>query len=450
MLAGGEQPPAWSKKACARTRTSHIVASVGRPRLLVTVLLLTALCLRLGAVAATPDLDTRGGDVADYDRHGRSLAAGHGYPDSVIAPAGGPTALRPPAYPFFLGGIYAITSNSVDAARIAQALVGTVTVALIGLLALRLWGRREALAALALAAVYPPLIAFGSSLLSEALFIPFALGALLCILEHRRDQHDRWAIAAGILIGLAALTRANGLLLLIPTVLGLWTLRPRLSRRAAAAPAIALLAAILTVAPWTIRNALVLDEFVPVSLQAGYTLAGTYNDESRDDSTFPGAWRIPQRAYYPNADRRPFEEPELDRELRRLVRGYVGDHPGYVLEVAYRNTLRIFDLGEREYARRTYAEESIEPWLGDLSRVGAILILILAVAGAFTQAARRVPLWFWLAPALFWTVVFAAGFNRYRAPLDPFLLLLAAPPAAMLATGPFRKPARDRTSEAAD
>ena len=68
--------------------------------------------------------------------------------------------------------------HRVEAARLANALVGTGIVALIGLIAFQLWGRREALVALALGAVYIPLILVGQSVMSEPLFVLCLLGAI--------------------------------------------------------------------------------------------------------------------------------------------------------------------------------------------------------------------------------------------------------------------------------
>ena len=55
--------------------------------------------------------------------------------------------------------------------------------ALIGLLALQLWGRREALVAMALGAVYVPLILVGQSVMSEPLFVLCMLGAIAAALR---------------------------------------------------------------------------------------------------------------------------------------------------------------------------------------------------------------------------------------------------------------------------
>ena len=94
-----------------------------------------------------------------------------------------------------------------------------------------------------------------------------------------------------MLAGLTCLTRANALVLLLPLGLAVWTVRPRWSVRALAAPALLVVLALLTVSPWTIRNAVVFDRFIPVSTQLGSALAGTYNDQARLDKENPASWR---------------------------------------------------------------------------------------------------------------------------------------------------------------
>src|SRR5436190_21080085 len=102
------------------------------------------------------------------------------------------------------------------------------------LVADRLWGRRVAYTSAGIAAVYPPLVLMNAGLLTEPLFIVLELGMLLAVLAARRAGPRRalaLAAAAGVLCGLAALTRANGALLAIPAAIGLWAVRPRVSLR---------------------------------------------------------------------------------------------------------------------------------------------------------------------------------------------------------------------------
>ena len=72
---------------------------------------------------------------------------GHGFGETGLAAGGGPTAFRPPLYPLFLGAVYAVTGDSITAARLLQALLGVAAVGLLGVIAWQLWGRRVALIA---------------------------------------------------------------------------------------------------------------------------------------------------------------------------------------------------------------------------------------------------------------------------------------------------------------
>jgi 4-amino-4-deoxy-L-arabinose transferase-like glycosyltransferase len=406
----------------------------------VGVVLVLALALRLGYVALTPGYAIVH-DARDYDAHARSIAAGEGF--ARLGP--GPsrvTAFRPPAYPVLLAGVYTLTGHEtkadeqrVVAGRVANALVGTAIVALIGVLALQLFDRRVALVAMALAAVYLPLILVGGALMSEPLFAALLLGALGAAIAHRRSSHRlRWALLAGVLGGLASLTRANGLILLLPLALAVWDARPRWTREALVPPALLVAVAVLTVAPWTARNERVLGAFVPVSTQLGTSLAGTYNDVARMDPRHPGAWRslrrVPQYQYLtaPGPWRRT-GEAMLERRLRSVALRYAADHPGYVAEVVLWNTRRALDLAGLSWSRHTYSTVSVEPGWADAGVVCFWLVGALALAGALlTRAGRRTPLHVVLVPALLYLSVVFLAFEtpRYRTGIDPFVVLLAA------------------------
>src|SRR4051795_10702278 len=99
-----------------------------RVALVAGAIVLVALAVRLGAIAATPHI-ALASDPADYARHARSISAGHGYPSSAVVRAGGATAIRPPAYPYLLAGVYKVSGGSVLAGRVAQAVIGAVIVA---------------------------------------------------------------------------------------------------------------------------------------------------------------------------------------------------------------------------------------------------------------------------------------------------------------------------------
>ena len=397
---------------------------IARPATAIALVAFLALAVRLAAIAAAPDLPLAA-DPADYHRHAVSIAAGDGYPPTGVTPAGGPTAVRPPAFPYLLGGVYAVTGDSELAGRFLQALLGTALVLLTMVIALELFGRRTAVVVGALAAVFPPLVIDGITLLSEPLFVTLELLGVIAVLRFRRTDGIGWVGVAGVVVGLAFLTRANALALLVVLAFAVWDPRRRRSVGGLRAPALLVTSALLVVVPWTIRNAGEFDRFIPVSTQDGYTLAGTYNATSRDRA---GLWITANAdpAIGALLDRNGhLDEAELNAELRAAARRFALDNSGYVVEVAANNLPRLFNLGgtayERDVARFDYG---LGPGWAKLMTFSLIPFLVLAVAGAATQAARTAPRWIWALPLLLLTTVFVLAANRHRAAIDPFILLL--------------------------
>ena len=181
---------------------------------------------------------------------------------------------------------------------------------------------------------------------------------------------------------------------------------------------------------------------MPVSTQAGFTAAGTYNDYTRSQDEYPGAWRPPTL----DAELGPLfssglDEAELESRLSEEAISYALDHPGYVGRAAFWNAMRMFHLGGWEYDR-AIAGDSDGPELPAAGFVAFYVVVALALAGALMPTARRAPRWLWLTPILFSSVVLIAGFVRYRAPIDLFIVLLGSLAVARLA-GRLRPRGRD-------
>jgi hypothetical protein len=97
--------------------------------------------------------------------------------------------------------------------------------------------------------------------------------------------------------------------------------------------------------------------------------------------------------------------------------------------------VRALDLDGFDWVRHTAGTVSIDGRWADRNVYCFWLFGLLAVAGAFTRAARRTPWFVWAFPALMYlSVVFLViETPRYRTPLDPFVVLLAA--LALVAAG---------------
>jgi 4-amino-4-deoxy-L-arabinose transferase-like glycosyltransferase len=433
-----------------------------RVGVLAVVLVAAALVLRIAYVDATPGYGLRH-DAVDYDVHARSIAQGEGFSKTLAH--GRPTAFRPPGYPYFLGAVYHVfkadrkpVKERVRVARIAQAFVGAALVALVGVIAFQLWGPTAALVALGLGAIYLPLILVGGAVMSEPLFDVFMLASLAAVLAYRRSRHRyAWAVAAGVLGGLAALTRAQALILLMPLAIAVWDGRSWRAPRALGPPVVLVVAALLTITPWTIRNARELHHFVPISTQFGSALAGTYNDLSRADTENPASWHglrhVPDYAYLFNRVGQT-NEAVLEQRLRSASLTYIREHPAYVGKVAWWNTRRMVDLAGWHRSRATAATITINHLWADRGILCFWIFAALALAGAFTAMARRAPWYVWAMPILmFFSVVFlVVETPRYRTPIDPFIVLLAAAALvtaarrALAARSTDRSPLRKKTS----
>ncbi len=396
-----------------------------RARLLtLTALLLgIALAVRVGYVLHTDNF-VPVQDGRSYNALGAGLAQGHGW-------ITGSSAFRPPGYPFFLAGIYTLVGVPHVAwtdARLVEALVATVTVALTGLMALQVAGRIAMLITLAIAAVYVPLVLVGVSLMTESVFVPLVLGATNCALRSRAAMHrHRWVIAAGACAGLAALTRGNGIVVGVALAFVVWTGRPRLSRGALLAPAMLLAAMALTITPWTIRNAIAQHAFVPVTTELGTALKGTYNDRSAKQDFRWWGYGYPNYSAIEQNNR--LTEAQRDSQLMSAVIKYLGQHPSYLPRAFFWNTVRLLDLqglGLSQLTARTDVNASAT--FADLGVFNFWLVGVLAILGCFTLAARRVPRTLWLVPVLIWAseAPVTTGTPRFRAAIDPFVIFLAA------------------------
>ena len=391
------------------------------------VLIALALVIRVAFVFAV-DVTLRD-DPADYHRLATLVADGDGFGESQLAAGGGPTAFRAPLLPASVGVVYAVAGNSLRAGRLFLALFGTATVALIAAIAHLLFGRRVALIATLIAAVYPPLVLISGNLLTEAVFLPFELGVLLAALHYRRRPERLWlALTAGALVGLAALSRQVGIFFVVP-IAGLLFVRDKEHlRRSLMAPVVGAFVAGAVVLPWTIRNYVELDTFIPVSNDDGFVYSGVFNESARKGPV-SGVWRppvfVPEHAALFRD--RSLEESELARILRDRGLDYAKEHPAYDVKVVVKSTLGLFDLNGLDLTKAAGKSLGYGPGLSVFQAVSFWVVALLAIGGAFTRAARRVPLWFWATPVVFTVAtVIVLGHWRYRAPLEPFFVLLAA------------------------
>jgi Dolichyl-phosphate-mannose-protein mannosyltransferase len=407
-----------------------------RAALIAGALLIVALAARVAEVQATSYRPIN--DAGSYLSLASQIAHTGDYSTSSRPGTGaggsrGPSAYFPPAFPYFLAAVDLLAGNTtprgaaVHSARISQAVLGTATVALIGLVGLELFGETVALIALGVAAVYPVLVELSAAIVAENLMTTLILAATWTALRARRSAHPyRWIAATGVLTGLATLAHVNSIVIIIPLAVAAWRARP-----AWPAPALALACALVTLVPWIVRDAVELHTFIPVTDESGITLVGTYNRASASYSLVPYKWRI----YYeiPGERRLVREsphltEPALSSRLESQALRYIGDHPLAPLAALYHNSLRLLELeGTFAWRASAYAQQ-VPRGVADAGVACFWILCALALAGAFTRAIRASPIWVWTIPLLLWISVALVNAEtpRFREPVDAFLIFAAA------------------------
>jgi len=225
-------------------------------------ILLLAFCLRLVYVlqmSASPYFDEPQVDQRFYVEWGREIAHGHTSPEGVY--------LRAPLYAWWLGAQFALFGENLLAARILQALAGTAAIALLYLVARRVFDARTARIAALLGATFWVLIYFDGELLRESLVNAANLLGLWLTLRWLESPKPGRGAAAGLAWGLAALLRPQ-VLLIVAVLATVAMLRKLVNLRAAIVFALSVAAPI---APITLHNALAGD-LVIISPESGLVL----------------------------------------------------------------------------------------------------------------------------------------------------------------------------------
>ena len=234
----------------------------------------------------------------DYDEIAQNLVAGKGFslpldrksselgaPDSKLRAV--PVATRTPAYPLFLAAIYKVFGRRVRLVYAAQAFLDMLSALLLYALTLRITGSdKAAMLSAFMYALYMPFMSQTAILLNEPLFNFLILAfCLLAVWAFDKPSFLRFSLA-GAALGLTTLCRPTTFLFpafFVGTMLILhWK-----QLRKTIVPSLAFVAGfMLIIAPWVIRNYIVLDYFGLVGSLAGEQIyAANYESKNPDQPT---------------------------------------------------------------------------------------------------------------------------------------------------------------------
>ncbi len=362
--------------------------------------------------------DGRFDDSVWYDTTARHLAAGDGYvfDPTVWVTADGSrifpgeetpsaTALWPPGYPVTLAVIYKLTGNSLNAGRLANIVFGSLTVALVFLIARKLFDRTAAIFAGGALALLPSHVMFTTVLLSETYF-GFLVALTVALFVYFVLDRDRARPPLVLLVGLGALTvfagYVRGEFLLFGLVLGLLTL-VRWKREAIPLLAAFAIGGALIVTPWVVRNRIQLGETI-----AGTTGAGRVSYQGHNPETDGGPSLIASGQLEATFAGLPRQQIELqsNREGTRLARKWALAHKTEELKLIPQRLYRLFRSDE---AGVTWVQTN-KPWLGVEGADRLIRLSSFTFFGLIAIALASAPIWFRMRDLRMWAVFAIAPF----------------------------------------
>lgn|GEM_PF-435357 len=309
----------------------HMVYRDNSVRWLFGILLL-AMVARLGVVLTLFADYEPVGDAIHFHIMAKNFLSGRGL---IVDEAR--LAYRTPVPALYVAVIYAISDSSVRAVQIANIFLGVVTVWLAYDLVRRIFGVGPARWAGLFVALYPTFLLYTGQLLSETLILLLIALALWLAWWAHNGSLIRFSLV-GVVIGLAALTRQTALPLGV--LISLWILltRRRNWLQRLSPPLVILVCAVLTVAPWTLRNYILLGEFVPLTSLGGVSLwianNPTAEGTGQDYSAFP---------HVPELDTLP--ETERGDAYQRLAIQFIEKNPLRFIKLALRRLQWFWHLG---------------------------------------------------------------------------------------------------------
>jgi 4-amino-4-deoxy-L-arabinose transferase-like glycosyltransferase len=346
-----------------------------------------------------------------------NLAAGHGFTIALEDGRFAPTAWMSPLYPLLLSWVFrafgAFSTTSAHVVVAANCVLQALTAGLLYLLATRLGDRRTGLVAVAIFVLNPGSWRFLAWAWPTQL-LALAILAHVDLLVRSASGRTGLAALCGASLGLAVLVDGAAIAFLPVSAAVLWG--GARAARSALPPAAALVALLLVLAPWALRNQREFGLPNPLRGNTGVNLWVGNHPGARGES-FHGVRLSPWHDRSEARSLAALGERGYDRSCRERALAQIAREPA---EFVANSALRWsgFWLGEWWVRYRHVA------WFDSL---GQVALTALAVAGACR--ARRRGVGFAVAALLAFSLPYALtvhGHGRYRAPVEPILCLLGA------------------------
>ncbi|MFZ0413285.1 MAG: glycosyltransferase family 39 protein [Candidatus Acidiferrales bacterium] len=368
--------------------------------------------------------------AGETGRIARSIAEGKGYSSPFFADTG-PTAWLTPVFPYLLASVFKVFGVYTKASALAilslDCLFAALTCIPVFFIALETFGERAASWAGWIWVFFPYSIHFSADFIWDTT-LSVLLMAILFLVVLKLERAPRWWpwFGFGLLAGFAALT--NPVTLAPMPFLVLWILW-RLYRKKQnwfAPGAAALLAVLIAVSPWFVRNYRTFHKFIP--LRSGFWLE-VYCGNNSASAFWSTDIRPP--GYHPSDSNLEWQEYQQLGEInymalkKREAMAFMSGHKALYAVQTLRRAVYIW-TGFWSFSRRYLAEEPFDP--PDIFFCTALTILAffgLRIAWRIGGASAAMP---YIIAFLFFPLVYYITHleDYYRRPLDSLFVVLAA------------------------
>jgi 4-amino-4-deoxy-L-arabinose transferase-like glycosyltransferase len=357
-------------------------------------------------------------------RLARSIAEGRGLSSPLFGDTG-LSAWMTPIYPYFVAGVFKLfgiySTASAFVLLISQAVISALTCLPIYYFAKRLFGLRVAIWSGWAWAFFPYGIYFPVERIWATWLSTLLMSLLLLIILYLEKSPNIWLwIGYGLLWGFAALTE--------PVVMSAWPFMTgwaayrlyRQKSRWAMPLAASVLALVVIVTPWFIRNYRVFGRFVPFRDTLGLELhVGNNGETFHWHPRMIGPW-------HNDEEWKAFKElGELAYMEREKQRGFdfIRSHPGWFAVVTVRRFAYVW-TGFWSFDKRYLADESLDP--PNVVFCTALTVLMLVGLRRLWRENRELALFFALLLFFFPSVFYVTHTEVYvRRQIDPLILGLA-------------------------
>jgi len=335
----------------------------------------------------------------------------------------GARAWEMPGTAIFIAGFIRVFSDAQAAllpVRLVQAVLVVLQAVMVGLTAQRIFKLRSAgAAAFAMVALYPFFLFYQGLLLSETLFNTVLVAAFASLYwwRERAFRIDGVFFLTCVLFGLATMVKPT-LTIAPPVLIASLTLTARSLRLTIRALVLASVTYAAVLAPWATRNYLVLHAFVPFTTSASENL---YLGNNEKNTTAGISWMEDVDEAVVARLRSIPDEVERQRAFGALAIKYIADNPVVFLQRAGQKFVRFWNIvpNAPEYRGSLYRIVSA------VSFGGVLTLSIISLLIWRRQLADFAPLL--LLVAYFSAIhMITIASLRYRLPLEPFLILIAA------------------------